>query len=278
MLDINATLNIVTYLTFLQSPLQCWDQSTRGLDASTALEFVRVLRRSAHEQTKSIVATFYQAGNGIFDQFDKVIVLCEGREIYYGPTSLARGYFEDMGFICSPGANVADFLTSVAVPTERAVRKGFEGQVPIRPEDFEARYKDSPIYGEMLRAISTTNEQELLTETQDLRAAVSAEKSRSLPMFSTASSPYTVSLYRQTMACTKRYGDLTHIGEIACMLTRINRQFQILWGDRWSNVLKIASSLIQALVCGSLFYNLPSDSASIFTRPGALSVQCIISK
>ena len=43
-----------------------------------------------------------------------------------------------------------------------------------------------------------------------------------------------------------------------------------MWGDRWSNIMQIASTLIMALTTGSLFYNLPGDSTSIFTRPGAL--------
>lgn len=43
-----------------------------------------------------------------------------------------------------------------------------------------------------------------------------------------------------------------------------------MWGDKWSNILKLASSLVQALVVGSLFYNLPNDSTSTFTRPGSL--------
>lgn len=189
----------------VQSPLQCWDQSTRGLDASTALDFVRILRLSADEQSKSIVATFYQAGNDIFDQFDKVVVLCEGSEIFYGPKSLAKGYFEEMGFVCAPGANVADFLTSVAVPTERTIRSGFEHLVPLRPEEFEARYKASSVYQSMLDKISDVSRSELFAETENLQAAVSAEKSRSMPVFSGGSSPYTVSLYRQTISCTKRY-------------------------------------------------------------------------
>ena len=43
-----------------------------------------------------------------------------------------------------------------------------------------------------------------------------------------------------------------------------------MWGDRWSNGMQIASTLVMALTTGSLFYNLPGDSTSIFTRPGAL--------
>jgi ATP-binding cassette subfamily G (WHITE) protein 2 (SNQ2) len=48
------------------------------------------------------------------------------------------------------------------------------------------------------------------------------------------------------------------------------RQIQVMWGDRWSNTMQIASAMIMALTTGSLFYNLPEDSTSIFPRPGAI--------
>lgn len=41
-------------------------------------------------------------------------------------------------------------------------------------------------------------------------------------------------------------------------------------GDRLSLAIKVVSAIIQALVCGSLFYNLPDTSQSIFLRPGVL--------
>ncbi|OQD88621.1 hypothetical protein PENSOL_c069G07387 [Penicillium solitum] len=83
-----------------QSPVQCWDQSTRGLDASSALDFAKSLRSIADEQRKTIIASLYQAGNAIYDQFDKVMVIAAGQTIYYGPRHLARPYFEEMGFVC----------------------------------------------------------------------------------------------------------------------------------------------------------------------------------
>ncbi|KAI9168002.1 ABC multidrug [Paramyrothecium foliicola] len=234
-----------------QAPLQCWDNSTRGLDASNALDFARVLRKSADEQQKSIIATLYQAGNGIFNQFDKVLVLAEGREIYYGPTAEAKQYFEQMGFKCPSGANVADFLTSVTVHTEREVTNGFAGDIPNTAEEFERRYKESDVFLRMKNAIALRTAESLADEIAELRSAGLSEKSRSVEVLSRAFSPYVVSFFRQVWICAIR-------------------QFQILWGDRFSNGLQLASSIVMALVTGSLMYKLPGDSTSIFRRPGAL--------
>jgi ABC-type multidrug transport system ATPase subunit len=59
----------------------------------------------------SSILTMYQAGNGIYELFDKVLVLDQGKQIYYGPMEEARPFMEDLGFSCVEGANVADFLT-----------------------------------------------------------------------------------------------------------------------------------------------------------------------
>ena len=67
-----------------------WDNSTRGLDASTALQWTKAIRALTDIMGLSSIVTLYQAGNGIYDLFDKVLVLDEGKEIYYGPMQQAR--------------------------------------------------------------------------------------------------------------------------------------------------------------------------------------------
>ena len=224
-----------------------WDNPTRGLDSKAALEFARLLRKEADENRKTIVTTTYQAGNGVFDTFDKVLVLAEGRVIYYGPRLLAKDYFESLGFVCPKGANVADYLTSVTVLTERMVRSGWEDRVPNTAEDFESRYRESDIYHGQMGSIYPP--EKLSHETDDIDLAVRSEQRKQ--HFPRKRGVYTAGLWDQVRSCTLR-------------------QFQIMWGDKFSLFVRIFSAIIQALVCGSLFYNLPNDSGSIFTRPGVL--------
>ncbi|KAE8311860.1 ABC-2 type transporter-domain-containing protein [Aspergillus transmontanensis] len=234
------------------SPVQFWDNPTRGLDSKTAVEFARLLRREADQNDKTMVATMYQAGNAIYDEFDKILVLAEGRVIYYGPRTMARAYFEDMGFVVPKGANIADFLTSVTVITERIVQPGLEGKVPNTPEEFESRFLASDINTQMLDAIEPP--EKLTHEKDDLVMAVANEKKKKhLPR---PQSVYTTSLWDQVYACTVR-------------------QFQIMAGDKLSLAIKVVSAILQALVCGSIFYNLKLDSSSIFLRPGTLFFPCL---
>ncbi|KAI1757888.1 putative ABC multidrug transporter [Xylaria castorea] len=233
-----------------EASVQCWDNSTRGLDASNAFDFATVLRRVTDEQRKTMIATLYQAGNGIYNQFDKVLVLAEGRQIYYGPTSEAKVYFENLGFQCPPSGNVADFLTSVTVPTERVVLPGFESVVPKTAEEFERAYKNSSMYKAIQKAM-VTDEQSLAAEADRLDKRRKMEKNRTFNFLSRQHSVYQVSITKQIWACTIR-------------------QLQVLWGDRWTNSLKFASNIIVALVSGSLFYHLATTSTATFDRAGAL--------
>lgn len=97
----------------------------------------------------SSIVTLYQAGNGIYNLFDKALVIDEGKQIYYGPLRQARPFMEELGFVCRDGANVADFLTGVTVPTERTIKESFEDRFPRTANDIRAAYEKSTIKAEV---------------------------------------------------------------------------------------------------------------------------------
>ena len=74
-----------------------WDNATRGLDASTTLEFAQSIRTATNMMNNSAIVAIYQAGENIYELFDKATVLYNGRQIYFGPSDEAVGYFERMG-------------------------------------------------------------------------------------------------------------------------------------------------------------------------------------
>jgi ATP-binding cassette subfamily G (WHITE) protein 2 (SNQ2) len=95
-----------------------WDNSTRGLDASTALDYAKSLRVITDVYQMVNFVSLYQAGEGIYEQFDKVLVIDEGRQIFFGPVSEARRYFVSMGFRDLPRQTTADYLTGCTDPNE----------------------------------------------------------------------------------------------------------------------------------------------------------------
>ncbi|RKO84278.1 P-loop containing nucleoside triphosphate hydrolase protein, partial [Blyttiomyces helicus] len=53
-----------------RSAIYCWDCTTRGLDSASALDYAKSLRILSDTLSKTSIATFYQASEDIFHQFD----------------------------------------------------------------------------------------------------------------------------------------------------------------------------------------------------------------
>lgn len=230
-----------------QGSVFCWDNSTRGLDASTALEWARAMRAMTDIVGLTTIATLYQAGNGIYNLFDKVLVLDEGKEIFYGAREDARPFMEAQGFLCEDAANIGDFLTGVTVPTERAVRPECENTFPRTAEAIRDIYENSDIKLRMEKEYAFPNYDETKAHTAEFQEAVAKAKAKSLPK----KSPLTTPFFAQVMTC-------------------VARQYQIIWGDKATFLIKQISTIVQALVAGSLFYNAPDNTAGLFVKGGAL--------
>lgn len=93
-----------------KASIQCWDNSTRGLDASTALEYVQSLRSLTNMAHISTSVALYQAGESLYSLFDKVVLIDQGRCLYYGSTDDAAAYFENLGFSRPARWTTADFV------------------------------------------------------------------------------------------------------------------------------------------------------------------------
>lgn len=154
---------------------------------------------------------------------------------------------EAQGFVCRDGANIADFLTGVTVPSERKIDPEFADRFPRNNVELEQAYKQSQIKPIMDRELEYPNTEEAKTNTRIFCEAISLDKSRHLPK----SSPMTVSFGAQVQAC-------------------VSRQYQIIWGDKATFIIKQSSTLVQALIAGSLFYNAPANSNGLFIKGGAL--------
>lgn len=64
------------------APLQCWDNSTRGLDSANAIEFCKTLKISTELLNSTSIVAVYQAPQAAYDLFNKVTILYEGRQIF----------------------------------------------------------------------------------------------------------------------------------------------------------------------------------------------------
>ncbi|KAL8257152.1 hypothetical protein R6Q59_029193 [Mikania micrantha] len=90
------------------------DEPTSGLDSTGAHRLITTLGALAHQKGKTVVTSVHQPSSRVFQTFDTVLVLSEGRCIYFGKGSEAMRYFESVEFRPSFPMNPADFLLDLA--------------------------------------------------------------------------------------------------------------------------------------------------------------------
>ncbi|RAH41075.1 putative ABC multidrug transporter [Aspergillus brunneoviolaceus CBS 621.78] len=238
------------------APLQCWDNSTRGLDSANAVEFCRTLRTQGDVFGVTSCVAIYQAPQAAYDLFDKVTVLYEGRQIYFGPAQAARDYFSRMGFICPEAQTTPDFLTSMSSPVERVIRPGYEHLVPRTADEFARRWHESPERQALLHEIDQYVDAHPFhaSDLDKFASARRAEKSTK----QRRKSPYTLSYWGQIRIC-------------------LWRDFQRLKNDPSVTLAMLIGNFFEALIISSVFYNLANDTSSFFSRGALLFMLVLLS-
>lgn len=85
------------------------DEPTSGLDSYTAHSITKLLADYANKG-HTVVATIHQPSTEIFALFDDLLLLHEGRVIFYGEASAVIGYFEKWGHEFPKYSNPADYI------------------------------------------------------------------------------------------------------------------------------------------------------------------------
>lgn len=227
-----------------QSKLQCWDNSTRGLDSATAFEFIKALKTGAQIQRTTSLVAIYQCSQDTYNLFDKVILLYEGYQIFLGDAGYAKEYFEEMGYECPARQTTADFLTSLTNPSERIVKKGFEHKVPRTPVEFYEYWRMSQTRATLVLEIDEYINSSDVTKFKEGHQAIQSKSLR-------PKSPHVVSFAMQVKYIIRR-----------CFLRTKADPSIVLFGSIGNSVM--------ALVVSSLFYNLPHDTSSFYFRSSAL--------
>ncbi|KAI8319147.1 hypothetical protein GQ54DRAFT_293323 [Martensiomyces pterosporus] len=89
------------------------DEPTSGLDSNSSELVVELVKKVAVERRIATLMTIHQPSARIFNIFDKVILLSQGRVVYFGPTSTAIDYFATIGYQCPVHENPADYFVDL---------------------------------------------------------------------------------------------------------------------------------------------------------------------
>ncbi|KAI5776697.1 ABC-2 type transporter-domain-containing protein [Geopyxis carbonaria] len=239
-----------------RATINAFDNSTRGLDSSTAIDYIRSLRILTKLTAGTTIVTLYQAGEQIYSEFDKVCLIDDGRQIFFGKASEAREYFESLGFVAAPRITTSDFLTTITEAHERKVRPEMEGITPTTPEALEAAFRKSKYWTEVqeeLAAYDQELEETSREDTKKFSQAVKQDKSKIAPK----GSPYTVSFPLQVWYL-------------------LERELQLQMQDTVALRSKFLNVIILGLVIGGMFYNIPKTSEGAFSMGGVLFFNIIV--
>jgi energy-coupling factor transporter ATP-binding protein EcfA2/ABC-type multidrug transport system permease subunit len=91
------------------SPLLFLDEPTSGLDSFNSVNVMSSLRKLA-SNGRTIVCTIHQPRSSIFNLFDKLLLLSEGRTVFFGDAQDAVPYFQSLQYPTPDGYNPADFF------------------------------------------------------------------------------------------------------------------------------------------------------------------------
>ncbi len=210
--------------------LQCWDNSTRGLDSAKSFQFIGAIRDRCNKSGTTALVSLYQASDDIFGLFNKVCILYEGHLVYFGPLRHAREYFERLGFVADTGQTEAEFLTSVTNPGRRSIRTECELSAPRTAIDMATRWKCSTERAELLRDIAQFEDNYQLNTIDGF-----------------SHQQYRASIGRQVSLC-------------------LGRGFVRLRNDLAPPISNLVGNCILGVVLGTVFLNLRDDTSSFFAR------------
>ncbi|KXJ96277.1 ABC-2 type transporter-domain-containing protein [Microdochium bolleyi] len=240
----------IAEIALLGAAVSSWDNPTRGLDADTSLKYVRSLAILSQLTQSSNAVALSQASQAIYNLFDKVLVLYEGREIFFGRGADAAKYFEKMGWRRHARQTTADFVVGVTSPAHRATRDGFEERIPRTAEDFEKYWRESPYFVELMTEIEALHGEARNRADQSLAEFQESRKLQKMKAMRSRA-PETISFPMQTWLCMRR-------------------SYQQLWNSKASTLTALIGQIVIALVVGSIFYGTPASTSAFFAYGSVL--------
>ncbi|KAF9526334.1 pleiotropic drug resistance ABC transporter [Crepidotus variabilis] len=228
--------------------ITAWDNSTRGLDSSTALEFIQNMRAATDICRLTTIMSLYQASESIFELFDKVCLIYEGRMAYYGPASQARQYFINLGYEPANRQTTPDFLVSVTDPNARIPRQVMHA--PPRSAVEFADYFRASNFGQRNKEEITSMRDDLRDRKEGVEAYQSSAEAEHTKM-ARAQSPYIQSILVQSQEV-------------------VIRQVQIFRGSLFVTITNLFAFAFQGVIIGTVYLKSPDTTAAFFSRSGVI--------
>ncbi len=107
------------------------DEPTSGLDAFQSQAVMECMKKLALSG-RLVIAVIHQPRSSIFDMFDKLLLLSEGKTMFYGDAKNAVEYFKVLKYPCPEDFNPSDFFLDLLSPDNRSAESEEETRNRIR--------------------------------------------------------------------------------------------------------------------------------------------------
>ncbi|KGO78031.1 hypothetical protein PITC_025590 [Penicillium italicum] len=205
-----------------------WDKSTHGLDASTAIDFAKSLRILTNTYKTTTFLPLYKLSENIYKQFDKTLVIDNGRQVFFGPTSEARSYYEALGFREKPRRTTLGCLTRCTNTFEREFKYGGSvDDVPSVPQTLVEAFDKSVLSETLDQGIKSCSAQ--IQKEKKIYDDFEIANKKAKRKFTSDPSVYSISFHLQTWALMQRQfllkwqGRFDHILDYLCWYCRRGR-------------------------------------------------------
>jgi ABC-type multidrug transport system ATPase subunit len=134
------------------------DEPTSGLDAYNAFNVVECLVNLVKNYNRTVVFTIHQPRSNIVALFDHLILLAKGRTVYSGPFDNCQAYFDNIGYACPPGFNIADYLVDLTMHASNVRQRAMDDDNSLFNRDGLRTSASSAIAVKSLPSIMSGNQ------------------------------------------------------------------------------------------------------------------------
>ena len=228
------------------------DEPTTGLDAFTAYSIVSTLRTIAQNSNRTVICTIHQPRSEVFEIFDLMLLLSKGEVCYFGDKDRIIPYFESIGYKCPSFVNPTEYFLDLTTVDYR---------------DEEKEKATSAVIERLIEAYRATLAKDsssffLKPDERENGLHVVPPNSQHGP----TGVPLSLDMVNEKFK--KPIGRWEQFTLLYMRATRNEIH------DLGGFAVHCAESLMMALVCGIIFFDLGSDQNSIRDRMGLFFVAC----
>jgi len=155
------------------------DEPTSGLDSASAVSLLGVLRDLAKNHGKTIVTSIHQPNSATFlNTFDKLLMLSDGKTVYFGTPTDSLRYLKTVGLPCPEGYNAADHWMDLLVAAG-PMAADHSSRSASTPSQLQAAWDDDAVASRLREAGEVQRASNAATTTTAAPVAVGETADRS---------------------------------------------------------------------------------------------------